>query len=315
MYFFLYLIVLAMIFQRGFSVHPGDPFPVDRIKSRLLTSEDLINANEIESPNDRGFGPISDSLTDPFDSANDIDEFMDYAVSTSTKTTQTAQFHKNDFGRRLSTGKSPLLTTKSITTITTTTTTTTTTTVTTTTSQPYDNMIDKSTTLLRETSTALPVKSFSQKEIGRWRYIDPKTKEARYWYQLEGGRMGAGWKFDRFIFQAYNNSATDTEPVYAFHSEIRAAWTNTIQMDPRPPIIGDDQWVSDGLLFYAYKTPMNSTELQPVSRYWNKLKSGATDATETRVTYLTIKTQDEDIDSRLEWSFDKVLFYVLPIGY
>ncbi|CAF3336182.1 unnamed protein product [Rotaria socialis] len=314
MYFFLYLIVLAMIFQRGFSVHPGDPFPVDRIKSRLLTSEDLINANEIESPNDRGFGPISDSLTDPFDSANDIDEFMDYAVSTSTKATQTAQFHKNDFGRRLSTGKSPLLTTKSTTTITTTTTTTTTT-VTTTTSQPYDNMIDKSTTLLQETSTALPVKSFSQKEIGRWRYIDPKTKEARYWYQLEGGRMGAGWKFDRFIFQAYNNSATDTEPVYAFHSEIRAAWTNTIQMDPRPPIIGDDQWVSDGLLFYAYKTPMNSTELQPVSRYWNKLKSGATDATETRVTYLTIKTQDEDIDSRLEWSFDKVLFYVLPIGY
>ena len=96
-------------------------------------------------------------------------------------------------------------------------------------------------------------------KIARWKYIDPKTKSIRYWYEPEGGRMGVGWIFDEYIFQAYNKSDSNTDPVYAFHSEIRSIWTNTIQMDPKPPLMGSDQWIPDGVSFYAYKTPMNST--------------------------------------------------------
>lgn len=127
--------------------------------------------------------------------------------------------------------------------------------------------------------------------------------------------MGAGWNFDGFIFQAYNKLEPDTEPVYAFHSEMRSIWTNTVQMDPKSPIVGNDQWIPDGVSFYAHRIPLNCTELQPVLRYWNRLKAGATDATETRITYLTMKeVKDNSTDEDgLGWTFDSVLFYGLPI--
>jgi len=150
-------------------------------------------------------------------------------------------------------------------------------------------------------------------KIGRWKHDEAQTKSTRYWYEPEGGHMGTGWIFDGFIFQAYNKSESDTEPVYAFHSEIRSIWTNTVQMDPKSPVIGNDQWISDGVSFYAYKTSLNSTELQPVFRYWNKLKAGATDATETRITYLTMKEEENDDEDQSRWTFDNILFYALPI--
>jgi hypothetical protein len=150
-------------------------------------------------------------------------------------------------------------------------------------------------------------------KIGRWKHVDLPTKSIRYWYEPEGGHMGTGWTFDGFIFQAYNKSESDTEPVYAFHSEVRSIWTNTVQMDPKSPIVGNDQWIPDGVSFYAYKTLLNSTRLQPVFRYWNKLKPGATDVTETRITYLTMKEEDNNDEDRSGWTFDNVLFYALPI--
>lgn len=126
--------------------------------------------------------------------------------------------------------------------------------------------------------------------------------------------MGVGWTFDGYIFQAYDKSEPDTEPVYAFHSEVRSIWTNTIQMDPKPPVIGNDQWISDGVSFYAYKTSMNSTELQPVWRYWNKLTSSTTDSTEIRIAYLTMEVKDNNNKDRLEWIRDEILFYAFPIN-
>jgi len=158
-----------------------------------------------------------------------------------------------------------------------------------------------------------PISKNNLIKIGRWKHEDPQTKSIRYWYEPEGGHMGAGWNFDEFIFQAYNKSESDTEPVYAFHSEVRSIWTNTVQMDPKSPIIGNDQWISDGVSFYAYKTSLNSSELHPVFRYWNILKEGATDATETRITFLTMKAEDNDDEDRSGWTFDTILFYALPI--
>ncbi len=127
--------------------------------------------------------------------------------------------------------------------------------------------------------------------------------------------MGSGWTFDGYIFQAYNRSEPNAEPVYAFHSEVRSIWTNTVQMDPKSPIIGNEQWIPDGVSFYAYQTSLNSTELQPVLRYWNKLKPGATDDTETRITFLTMTeaAKGTDDENGFEWTFDNVLFYALPI--
>ncbi|CAF1103131.1 unnamed protein product [Rotaria sordida] len=304
MYFFLLFNILTIILQSCSSVHPGDPFLIDQHQSKILTSEDSVNDNDIEDPIDDEIPLRSTSLVDSFDSTNEEANFIEYVISTSTTTTK---IHETDVERKNLDKKLLQSTTKSIPFF-----------------QSHDNNIDKNNnfdkklTLSQESSTLSSIKSFNQKnliKIGRWKYIDPKTKETRYWYEPEGGHMGFGWIFDGFIFQAYNKSETNTEPVYAFHSEIRAIWTNTIQMDPKPPIIGYEQWISDGVLFYAYKTSMNSSELQPIVRYWNKLKPGTTDATETRITYLMIKTENNDFEDQSEWTFDKILFYVLPIEY
>ncbi len=150
-------------------------------------------------------------------------------------------------------------------------------------------------------------------KIGRWRYDDPHTNKIRYWYEPQGGQMGSGWSFDGFICQAYLKPEYNTGPVYAFHSEIRSIWTNTIHMDPKPPIIGNDQWISDGVSFYAHRTSMNSTELQPVFRYWNTLKKGVANTNEIRITYLTMKGKSNDDKDRSEWTFDDILFYALPV--
>jgi hypothetical protein len=43
------------------------------------------------------------------------------------------------------------------------------------------------------------------------------------------------------------------------------------------------------------------------------LKPGTTDATETRITYLTMKEEDNNNEDRSAWTFDNILFYALPI--
>ncbi|CAF2438077.1 unnamed protein product [Rotaria sp. Silwood2] len=277
MYFFLLFNILALILQNCFGVHPGDPFPIDQQKSKILTSEDLLNANEIGDPINHEIPLHAESLADPFDSINE-ENFLEYIISTSIKSTPTTKIHNTDGERKTFDKKLSQSTIKSIPFL-----------------ESHDNDIDKNNNfdkkliLSQESSTLSSIKSFIK--IGRWKYMDSRSKEIRYWYEPEGGHMGFGWIFDGFIFQAYNKSESNTEPVYAFHSEIRGIWTNTIQMDPKPPIIGYDQWTPDGVSFYAYKTSMNSTELQPIVRYWNKLKPGTTDATETRISYIMIKTE------------------------
>jgi len=126
--------------------------------------------------------------------------------------------------------------------------------------------------------------------------------------------MGLGWAFDGYVFQAYSKPVPGTEPVYSFHSEIRGLWTNTVQLDPRSPIIGESQWIPDGISFYAHKSPMNSTDLRPVFRYWNRIRPSLTNDIEVRSTYLTIKVEEEDNNNivRTDWIFDNILFYVLP---
>ncbi|CAF3432990.1 unnamed protein product [Rotaria sp. Silwood1] len=287
MYYFLLFNILTIILQiiGCFGVHPGDPFPIGRHKLKILTSEDLININEIGRDLTDDETPLrSESLADPFDSINEEENFIEYIISTSTKSTSTINTHKSDVERQNLDKKLSQSSTKPTSFL-----------------KSDDNDIDKNKNLdkklilSQESSTLSSIKSFSKTnliKIGRWKYIDPQTKDTRYWYEPEGGRMGFGWTFDGFIFQAYNKSESNTEPVYAFHSEIRTIWTNTIQIDPKPPIIGYEQWIPDGVSFYAFKTSMNSSELQPVVRYWNKLKPGTTDATETRISYLIIQTEN-----------------------
>jgi hypothetical protein len=148
-------------------------------------------------------------------------------------------------------------------------------------------------------------------KIDRWKFVSAKSDQARYWYEPEGGHMGTGWTFDQVAFIGYSKQERNTEPVYAFHTETRGIWTNTLQMDPRPPVIGGDQWISDGISFYAYKTSMDSPLLQPVWRYWNKIKASASDATETRTTFLTMK-KDHIEDILSGWTLDDIIFYALP---
>lgn len=125
--------------------------------------------------------------------------------------------------------------------------------------------------------------------------------------------MGTGWTLDKIMFQAYNKSESDTVPVYGFHAAIQSIWTNTLQLDPKAPIIANDQWISDGVYFYAYETLLNSNELQPVYRYWNKVKSSVKDGSEIRFAYLTTEREDDNEEIREGWTYDSILFYALKI--
>ncbi|CAF5088593.1 unnamed protein product, partial [Rotaria sp. Silwood1] len=103
MYYFLLFNILTIILQiiGCFGVHPGDPFPIGRHKLKILTSEDLININEIgRDPTDDETPLRSVSLADPFDSINEEENFIEYIISTSTKSTSTINTHKSDVERQ-----------------------------------------------------------------------------------------------------------------------------------------------------------------------------------------------------------------------
>lgn len=147
--------------------------------------------------------------------------------------------------------------------------------------------------------------------INRWKFEDHSTNEIRYWYEPDGVPMGKGWVFDTVAFLAYSKREPGTKPVYAFHSELYGEWTNTLQLDSLPPLIGAKQWIPDGISFYTYPVPKNSKELQPVWRYWSGLLDNATDGLTQYRTYLVINKYGYE-EQRPGWIRDQILFYALP---
>ncbi|CAF1048259.1 unnamed protein product [Adineta steineri] len=286
MRFLLFVNVFAIILQNSLSSQPGDPFPIDEVELKRPSSEDLINNIEVVHSNN-----VFELTTDHMNFNVDKKKPIDNVISTITKSTPILLNRNNGVEIKINFNKNPITFTENSITV------------------PelphkiidHNDDFEEKPTFLPETSIASVIKSNNKTnliKIGRWKHEDLQTKTIRYWYETENGHMGDGWTFDKYIFQAYDKTQLNTQPVYSFHSEIRSIWTNTIQMDPKPPVIGNDQWIPDGVSFYAYKTLINSTELQPVVRYWNRLKPGATDLTETRISYLT--TDDVNVD-QLEW--------------
>lgn len=106
-----------------------------------------MNSIETEHPIDDEVPSPSETPADPFDSSNDVDKFIDYVSTVSTKTVPTTKLHKINLERKFPERKTPLSTTKSTTTV-----------------KLNDNHIDQSSTLLQETSTSIPVKSFNKKK-------------------------------------------------------------------------------------------------------------------------------------------------------
>lgn len=136
------------------------------------------------------------------------------------------------------------------------------------------------------------------------------THQVRYWYHTVGSDMGEGWIFDRILCQAYIRPKPDTIPIHVFHSEAKDIWTNTIQTESTLLPIGNNQWQYDGILFYAYKTSMNSSLLKPVWRYWNKINYGTEDVSNPRRSYLRMAdTVDDDLPG---WRLEHLLFYAFP---
>ena len=137
------------------------------------------------------------------------------------------------------------------------------------------------------------------------------TNQIRYWYEPEGAHVGKGWVFDRVAFLAYARHEPGTKPVFTFHSESDGEWTNTVQLDPTPPMRAPGQWIADGVSFYTYPTKRNSAELQPVWRYWSILTDDTGIARKKPVTLLVINTNQFD-QERIGWIRDQILFYALP---
>jgi hypothetical protein len=122
--------------------------------------------------------------------------------------------------------------------------------------------------------------------------------------------MGKGWVLDTVAFLAYSRREPDTLPVFAFHSERAGEWTNTLQLDSTPPLIGAGQWISDGISFYTYPSSRNQTALQPVWRYWNVLTRDLS-MRHQRFTQLLINRNDLEYQ-REGWIRDQIVFYALP---
>ena len=147
--------------------------------------------------------------------------------------------------------------------------------------------------------------------INRWKYEDYSTNEIRYWYEPEDGQMGKGWVFDTVAFLAYGKREPGTNPVFSFHSEMNGEWTNTLQLDSMPPMIGAKQWIPDGISFYTYPIQRNSKELQPVWRYWNGVLNNTDEINQYR-TFLVIHKDGYEEEHPVGWIRDQILFYALP---
>ena len=154
--------------------------------------------------------------------------------------------------------------------------------------------------------------NFSLIRINRWKYEDYSTNEIRYWYEPEDGQMGKGWVFDTVAFLAYSRREPGTKPVFSFHSEMYGEWTNTLQFDPMPPLIGAKQWIPDGISFYTYPLARDSKELQPVWRYWDGLMTNSTDEVTQYRTFLVIQKNGYEEEQPAGWIRDQILFYALP---
>ncbi|CAF3095636.1 unnamed protein product [Rotaria socialis] len=147
-------------------------------------------------------------------------------------------------------------------------------------------------------------------QIAQWKYTDPETHQTRYWYHTVGSRMGDGWIFDGILCQAYTQAKPDTIPIHGFHSESKDIWLNTLQTESKLLPIGNNQWQYDGIIFYAYKTSMNSSLLKPVRRYWNKINYGTEDVSEPRRSYFRMGDLTED--DLPGWRLEHLIFYAFP---
>ncbi len=141
------------------------------------------------------------------------------------------------------------------------------------------------------------------------KYINPGTNEARYWYQLEGETPSTGWMMEYMIFRAYTIQMPGTEPVYRYHTRIDHIWHNTLQMDQISSVPEFDQWESDSIAFYCYRTLMASEKLQPIRRYWSEYRTSTHSDVPLRMYLLTAETEEKEQPG---WTFDKVIFYALP---
>lgn len=75
------LLVCSLIID-AYAVHPGDPFPTDLSESKKITSEDIINDNEIQDPHD------DETPWDSFvNDDNDNEDSTDFVTSTTIKST------------------------------------------------------------------------------------------------------------------------------------------------------------------------------------------------------------------------------------
>ncbi|CAF1020239.1 unnamed protein product [Rotaria sordida] len=163
---------------------------------------------------------------------------------------------------------------------------------------------------LKPVQETLPIYKKHLVPIAQWKYTDPKTHQTRYWYHTTDSAMGDGWIQDGILCQAYIRQKPDTIPIYAFHSEAKDIWTNTLQIDSTLIPIGNNQWKYDGTLFYAYKTSMNSSLLKPIWRYWNRINYGTEDVSEPRRSYLRMgDIIDDDLPG---WRLEHILFYAFP---
>ena len=96
------------------AVHPGDPFPKQLAKLKIITSEDLTNVKELVDPNDDEFPSSSTStststssepLTDPTDSNNNEEISVDNIITTSIKPTLVTKLRPRTVARKINLDK------------------------------------------------------------------------------------------------------------------------------------------------------------------------------------------------------------------
>jgi hypothetical protein len=101
-----------------------------------------------------------------------------------------------------------------------------------------------------------------------------------------------------------------TKPVYEYTSKTGNIWLRTLDMDPISSLPGSSRWSPDGVIFYCYRPPMSSEQLQPIHRYSTQSKVHAYYNISLRI-YLLTAEMEADVEPG--WTYDKILMYALPL--
>jgi len=113
------------------------------------------------------------------------------------------------------------------------------------------------------------------------------------------------WRYECIAYYAYNSSIGTSIPVYRFWSDLYSGHFYTSSEEERDLVIelySDDVWRYEGVAYYAYNSPTDTTS--PVYRFWSDLFTHHFYTASEEERDLVIELYSDDV-----WRYEGVAYY------